>query len=227
MGFCAPLHFFTLSFFLSGYLDNVQCSTPLSLHSYSFSPPSISIRELPMCVCVCVCVCDVKGACAVAANSKQQAAPAVQRQVHVLKCGPWDGTYYPCPLHQQGPWAGAGSWPFVSKQMEMGRGGERKGGKKRMERWQGRGGRKESQSVLINSGIEGDVAPHNASAAVDSPSLIQAHAPTICTVGTSQGVCACISQCSPIWQVKMRYSLGFYLVKIFQIKLYCLCCLSI
>lgn len=27
----------------------------------------------------------------------------VQRQIHVLKCGPEDGPHYACPLHQQGP----------------------------------------------------------------------------------------------------------------------------
>lgn len=52
-------------------------------------------------------------------------AAEVQSLVHVLKCSPRDGPYYPCLLHQQGPGARAGSWPFVSKQMEMGRGEEK------------------------------------------------------------------------------------------------------
>lgn len=63
-------------------------------------------------MCASVCVSNMKGA----------HAAKVQSPVHVLKCSPRDGQHYPCLLHQQGPGARAGSWPFVSKQMEMGRG---------------------------------------------------------------------------------------------------------
>lgn len=72
----------------------------------------MGVREA--CTSFPVCVC-VKGA----------RAAEVQSLVHVLKCSPRDGPYYPCLLHQQGPGARAGSWPFVSKQMEMGRGEEK------------------------------------------------------------------------------------------------------
>ncbi|KAK2856779.1 hypothetical protein Q5P01_005514 [Channa striata] len=64
-------------------------------------------------------------------------AAEVQSLVHVLKCSPRDGPYYSCLLHQQGPGARAGSWPFVSKQMEMGRGEE----KWRIRESRGGGGR--------------------------------------------------------------------------------------
>lgn len=99
-----------------------------------------------------VCVFSLKGV----------RAAEVQSQVHVLKCSPRDGPYYPCLLHQQGPGARAGSWPFVSKQMEMGRGGK-KWGNREVE------GRK-SQSVLIKCCIEEDVPPQCVSSRGWSPS---------------------------------------------------------
>lgn len=102
---------------------------------------------------------------------QQREGVAVQSLVHVLKCSPRDGPHYPCLLHQQGPGARAGSWPFVSKQMEMGRGEERwrvgergvgrEGGE--VERMEGVGGGegrgRKSQSVLIKWCIEEDVPP--------------------------------------------------------------------
>ncbi|KAJ4924436.1 hypothetical protein JOQ06_000676 [Pogonophryne albipinna] len=95
---------------------------------------------------------------------------------------------------RKGPGARAGSWPFVSKQMEMGRGEEkwrireRGGGEengRRMEK--GRGGRK-SQSVLIKCCIEDDVPPQCVSS-VDGPPLIQTHARTICTRPVRSSTC--------------------------------------
>lgn len=115
--------------------------------------------------CVCMCVCSMKGA----------RAAEVQSLVHVLKCSPRDGPYYPCLLHQQGPGARAGSWSFVSKQMEMGKGekkwriGEEEEGRNRMDGRRRRGGRK-SQSVLIKCCIEEDVPPQCVSNRGCSPS---------------------------------------------------------
>lgn len=104
-------------------------------------------------------------------------AAEVQSLVHVLKCSPRDGPYYPCLLHQQGPGARAGSWSFVSKQMEMGKGEEKwrigeeeeEEGRNRMDGRRQRGGRK-SQSVLIKCCIEEDVPPQCVSNRGCSPS---------------------------------------------------------
>lgn len=85
---------------------------------------------------------------------------AGQRQVHVLKCDPRDGTHYPCALHQQGPRARAGSWPFVSKQMETGREAKRRGGGETREEMNGNGeGEKKRVSLFsLTLGIEGVAA---------------------------------------------------------------------
>lgn len=142
-----------------------------------------------MCIPVRVCAC-VKGA----------RAAEVQSLVHVLKCSPRDGPYYPCLLHQQGPGARAGSWSFVSKQMEMGRGEEKwrirerrggggggrgEGGRNRMKGGWRRGGEGERVSLFSLSAVLKTTSPHNASAAADGPPLIQTHARTICTSGLS------------------------------------------
>lgn len=168
-----------------------SCPTP-----HPPAPPLLSfiievcLRECMKCVhpyvCVCVCVCSMKGA----------RAAEVQSLVHVLKCSPRDGPYYPCLLHQQGPGARAGSWSFVSKQMEMGRGEEKwrirenrgGGGGGRGGGLNGgwrRGGEGERVSLFSLSAVLKTTSPHNASAAADGPPLIQTHARTICTSGLS------------------------------------------
>lgn len=56
-----------------------------------------------------VCVREAYTSTSSSGNSVKGArAAGVQSRVHVLKCGPRDGPYYPCLLHQQGP--GARSW---------------------------------------------------------------------------------------------------------------------
>lgn len=152
-----------------------QCcnSTPPHPHSHpSFllaSVIAVCIWESAWSVRIPVCVCSMKGA----------RAAEVQSLVHVLKCSPRDGPYYPCLLHQQGPGARAGSWSFVSKQMEIGRGEEKwrirekeeeeVEGRSRMDGGRRRGGRK-SQSVLIKCCIEEDVPPQCVSNRGCSPS---------------------------------------------------------
>lgn len=128
--FCAA-SFFALSFIflVIGHYGSVHVqgkNSPANIatlppcHFSSLSPLSqrcvfVGARETCTSSCVRVCARSMKGA----------RAAEVQSLVHVLKCSPRDGQYYPCLLHQQGPGARAGSWPFVSKQMEMGRGEER------------------------------------------------------------------------------------------------------
>lgn len=89
------------------------------------TPPTLPLRAHPYeCVYVTVCAHTHTHMCTrgCVCNMKGAHAAKVQSPVHVLKCSPRDGQHYPCLLHQQGPGARAGSWPFVSKQMEMGRG---------------------------------------------------------------------------------------------------------
>lgn len=151
-----------------------------------------------------VCVFSLKGV----------RAAEVQSQVHVLKCSPRDGPYYPCLLHQQGPGAGAGSWPFVSKQMEMGRGGKK---------WGNQEVEGERVSLFSLSAALKKTSPHNASAAADGPPLIQPHALTICIAGVCHKVCARMRtrRTAQSGELKLRYSLGFNLVKIFSFKSNC------
>lgn len=188
--FCGPPPLFSSS---SGIMEafTFKATTPLPVSATLLSPRGVLFAS--WLVCVCVCVCGMKG---------PRAAP-VQSLVHVLKCSPRDGQYYPCPLHQQGPGAQAGAWPFVSKQRRGGGGG---GGRERTGQegeGEGTGGRK-SQSVLIKCCIEDDIPPQCVSSSVwCPPPLIQAHARTICTAGLSEGVCACIRAWAhgPIWRV--------------------------
>lgn len=72
--------------------------TPPSYFSLSLSlPPEVCVdlcTSLHVCVCVCVQQYEEMGG--------GGGSCSVQSQVHVLKCSPRDGQYYPCPLHQQG-----------------------------------------------------------------------------------------------------------------------------
>lgn len=134
-------------------------------HPSSLPLASLCVRGFPQS-CTSPCMCSMKGA----------RAAEVQSLVHVLKCSPRDGPYYPCLLHQQGPGARAGSWPFVSKQMEMGRG--ERSGESEEEEWgggiewtkDGEGEGRKSQSVLIKCCIEDDVPPQCVSSRGWSPS---------------------------------------------------------
>lgn len=187
MGLFVLPHFFSLAFILhvTGYYGSVHVqgeNSPLQLLPHPHPPlPHLSFllaSIIAVCfwesawsvhipACVCMCVCSMKGA----------RAAEVQSLVHVLKCSPRDGPYYPCLLHQQGPGARAGSWSFVSKQMEMGKGEEKwrigeeeeEEGRNRMDGRRQRGGRK-SQSVLIKCCIEEDVPPQCVSNRGCSPS---------------------------------------------------------
>lgn len=140
--------------------------------------------------CVCVCVQQYEemgvggGSC------------SVQSQVHVLKCSPRDGQYYPCPLHQQGT-GGLGlargplspnRWKWAEERWRIGE--EEENGQRKEK---GREGGSESQSVLIKCCIEDDIPPTMRQQQQRMvPPLIQAHARTICTAVLSQGVRACI-----------------------------------
>lgn len=163
--------FFLFCFLLVGHYGSVRVQGK----NYPPSPPHTHSVSY-VCILVCVCVSNMKGA----------HATQVQSPVHVLKCSPRDGQHYPCLLHQQGPGARAGSWPFVSKQMEMGR-GEVENWKEEEEGQNGQkreGGCRKSQSVLIKCCIEDDIPPQCVSSGGWSPSHSD-HAWTICTAGLS------------------------------------------
>lgn len=124
---------------------------PTTFGAFCLAPSMLDLCFLE----VCVCSYTLKG----------PRAAEVQSQVHVLKCGPRDGPYYPCLLHQQGPGARAGSWPFVSKQMEAGRGEteQRNGEEEEEEEEENR------VSLFSLSAVLKKTSPHNASAASDGP----------------------------------------------------------
>lgn len=119
-----PLHLFScLLNIMEVFMFKARTPPPIT------HPPTLPLRAHP-CECVYMTVCMwarthphphvYMRVCV--SNMKGAHAAKVQSPVHVLKCSPRDGQHYPCLLHQQGPGARAGSWPFVSKQMEMGRG---------------------------------------------------------------------------------------------------------
>lgn len=89
--------------------SSVQLCPPTSPHltpPSHFSLPLSLLLELEVCVesctplplCVCVQQYEVMGE----RRGRGGWSCSVQSQVHVLKCSPRDGQYYPCPLHQQG-----------------------------------------------------------------------------------------------------------------------------
>lgn len=168
------LYLFSLQ---SGYYNNYQCSRHPPPSSPPLLLPPLLFSSTPSEVCVVKCVWVL------------EAASSTQQDKGRSMC--WNATHgmgriIPAHFTSRVPGLELARGPLSPnrwKRAERRRGEEEeRHGKRWMETGKGGGA---SQSVLINSGYWRRRGPHNASAALDGPALIQTHAPTICTLDMS------------------------------------------